>query len=197
MIPISISPAEDGDINGIIRLSKEYPSFESSELTSSNDYRFVFNESSSIQLCSANKSNSYFIFKFPKRYLLITNYTVASNPSWGRAANHAKSWLVDGLFRGRWKRLGFVEDSKLITDIRHTFAVDKIIPISGVRFTMIGPSTKGTLYHFCVHKLDFFGAFIGRSSLYNYCYECKAKCLKSIPWSTFFNYILLFATWNM
>ena len=169
MIPLNAAPSSDGDTNGVIRLSKEIPDLESGELSSNNnDYRFAFNDSTSWQLCTGNYTNAYFTFKFQKRYLLMTNYTITVNQEWNVYANYPKSWTIDGMFKGRWIKLGFVEDSKLKSDKKHTFPVSCIIPISAVRFTLVGTSTTGH-YHLCFHKLDFFGSFISRSTFYLIC----------------------------
>ena len=173
MAPYFANPSSNGNLDGLIRKSGEIPLFSSTEITSnSNPYTQVFDSSSSYQLCTINHTDSFFMFSFPKRYLILSKYTLTSNPSWSENSNFPVNWIVEGKVRNKWINVSLVENSGLKSQRAQTFESKTEKPLSALKLTMIGTSAAGK-YYFCIHKLDFFGALISRSSIYNYCFSPK------------------------
>ena len=122
--------------------------------------------------------NSYFKFTFPQHYLLLTNYTVATNKNWASNLNFPRSWKLEGRVRGKWVFLGQIDESNLINVRWQTYSVDRIVPVTSLLFTLIGTSTTNVYYHFCVHKLDFFGSLISKNVRNMLLFGCSVKSTK-------------------
>ena len=176
-------PKNSNDLNGIQRTYKLLCLTKISSITSnSEDPDFLLDDSNIFQVCSENKENSSIIFTFPLNQLILTNYSVAINPSWfnhDQAKNFPKRWILEAFSNNKWINISYVEESHLNTDSKpRVFNVHKNVLSNTFKITHLGPSYQGSYFHFCLYKIDYFGIiFNGKSLLLSQ--TCKINKFKA------------------
>ena len=157
MIPLGVLPSSNGDINGIVRKTGEIPIVSSTELNAgSSPIKAAFDNSDAYSICTIKQENSYMEFSFPKRYIMLSNYTITVNSRWSEDSNFPVKWKVEGRTKKGKVLVSNVENSQLKQLKARTFPSLTYSPLKSIRITLLGQS-HGNAYHFCIHKLDFFG----------------------------------------
>ena len=114
MIPLGVLPSIDGDINGIVRKTGEIPVISSTELhTNSYPIKTAFDSTNAHSICTIDQENSYYEFSFPKRYIMLSNYTITANTNWRIDDNFPFKLKVEGRTKKGKVLVSYVENSKL------------------------------------------------------------------------------------
>ena len=110
--------------------------------------------------CGKNTSipSDYWMVFFPHNFIYLTNYSIKN------AQNHPLiSWRLEATntFKRRgWTTISTVTNSQIPVNSFSTFLVNDSGPFNQFRFVTMENSYYNIFneYHFCIHKVDFFGA---------------------------------------
>ena len=171
----TIFPQNDTDLNGLIRNTKVSVNIDMLDRSdASSDPSTLFDNTETYEVCTGNIPDAYFIFSFPKHFIILTNYTFSTNIVWDDYKNFPVSWKVEGAYHanGEWHQIGYVQDSNLLNEKIKTFSIDipNHVPnfFTKIKFQMIGKSSNQVKYYFCLHKMDFFGTLISERAFFSY-----------------------------
>ena len=92
-------------------------------------------------------------------YIYITNYTFSNQNN--HADTHPLSWKLEGFKPTKgWETLSVIEDSPIGNGQYETYQTIHSGPYNIFRFSSIENGYDRVLhnYHFCIYKVDFFGA---------------------------------------